>query len=281
MDTFNLPSPGKINLFLHINGRRNDGYHNLQTIYQLIDVADILTFSPRQDHEVTLETDLPGVPRDQNLVMRAARLLQKYDKRRRGISITINKKLPIGGGLGGGSSNAATTLVGLNHYWQLGLSLEQLLTLGRQLGADVPVFILGQSCWAEALGDQMTPIEIPAARYIILTPRVHVSTVEIFCDKQLKRDTPLVPISIEWAKKGGNDCQDVTFKHYPKVKEAFDWLSEYGEVRMTGTGSSLFMPCSDTMDAQKIMAAAPPGYEIFYAQGLNVSPLLTSLHATR
>jgi 4-diphosphocytidyl-2-C-methyl-D-erythritol kinase len=232
MTSLILPAPAKLNLFLHITGRRADGYHLLQTVFQFLEQADTLHFSLRQDGHITLMPNIPGVPADSNLVVRAARLLQAHTNGRLGADITLDKRLPMGGGIGGGSSDAATTLLGLNQLWGLNLPLETLATLGLQLGADVPVFVRGHAAWAEGVGETLTPIDLPEPWYLVLTPSAHISTVDIFCDPRLTRDTPAITVA---AFLGGglaqsirNDCENIVRQRSPEVDAALTWLAYRG-----------------------------------------------------
>lgn len=278
-----LPAPAKLNAFLHIIGRRPDGYHQLQTVFQLLDVGDELTFSSRSDGRICLRSALPGVPTEQNLIVRAATLLQAHSACSLGADIDLDKRLPMGGGLGGGSSDAATTLLGLNRLWNLGIDIEVLAQLGLQLGADVPVFVRGASSWAEGIGEQLTPIELPERWFVVLTPECAVNTAEIFGTEELTRNT--APITIAAFLQGGgqiatrNDCQPVVEKRYPVVKKALEWLSNQGLCRMTGTGASVFA-CFETRDAADAVLAIKPAYLAgFVAKGVNISPVHRQLQA--
>ncbi len=281
MNTLELPAPGKLNLFLHINGQREDGHHELQTIFQFIDTCDTLRFTPRDDNKIHVNTKIPGIADKTNLVLRAAKMMQDADKKRRGIDINLQKKLPIGGGLGGGSSDAATTLLGLNHLWDLQLPLEQLLQMGLQLGADIPVFILGKACWAEGIGEKLSPMQLPHPWYLIVTPPVSISTAEVFFDKNLTRDTPKCEPSLDLLQTGKNDCQRVVANKYPEVASALNWLNQFSSAQMTGTGACLFARFKKEQEAQRVLADLPPEYKRFISRGLNVSPLLTALRSHR
>lgn len=281
MDTLTLPAPGKLNLFLHINGQREDGHHELQTIFQFIDTCDTLRITARDDSNIHVNTKIPGIADRNNLVLRAAKMIQAYDKKRRGVDINLQKKLPIGGGLGGGSSDAATTLLGLNHLWDLQLPIEQLLQMGLQLGADVPVFIFGKACWAEGIGEKLTPMNLPQSWYLVLVPPVEISTAEVFFDKNLPRDTPKCELSKHLLQTGSNDCQRVVIDKYPEVATALNWLNQFSTGQMTGTGACLFARFNNKQEAQAIMDKMPPDYKGFVTQGLNTSPLLTTLRSHR
>ncbi|CAM3575171.1 4-(cytidine 5'-diphospho)-2-C-methyl-D-erythritol kinase [Halomonas sp. FME1] len=271
-----LPAPAKLNRMLHIVGRREDGYHSLQTLFQIIDLCDHITFTPRHDGEIHLTSEVSGVDHDDNLIVRAARLLQQYSGSHLGITLDVEKRLPMGGGLGGGSSNAATVLVGLNHIWQLGLSLNALAELGLQLGADVPVFVHGHTAWAEGVGEQLTPVTLDAPWFVIIHPGISVSTPSVFQDPQLTRDSR--PITMARALQGGapewrNDCEAVVKKRYPPIAEALDWLGQYAPSRLTGTGACLFAAFQTQQAAQAIAHLSAKRWPTWVAHGLNTSPL--------
>lgn len=275
--TLTLPAPAKLNLMLHITGRREDGYHNLQTVFQLLDRGDQLSFTARNDSAITLSPAIAGVPFEDNLIVRAAKLLQQHSNCSAGADIQLDKKLPMGGGIGGGSSNAATTLVGLNHLWHCGLSVDALAELGRQLGADVPVFVRGHSAWAEGVGEHLQPLEIPEKWFLVLTPDCHVSTAEIFCHKRLTRDTPIIKVAAFFEGDSQNDCQPLVRKLYPEVDFALDWLNQYGTSRMTGTGASVFAAFDSEASAQAVLEKIPNELSGFVAKGVNISPLQQQL----
>ncbi len=277
--TLNLPSPAKLNLFLHVTGRREDGYHNLQTVFQLLDFGDEISFTLRtSDTNITLSPDIEGVPHDNNLIIKAAKLLQTHGNIQFGADITLVKHLPMGGGIGGGSSNAATTLLALNTLWQSQLSLDALAELGRQLGADVPVFIRGRSAWAEGVGEQLQAIELPEKWYLVLTPNCHVSTAEIFSHKDLTRDTSSITVAAFLEQGGLNDCQPLVQNLYPEVKNALSWLSQYGDAKMTGTGACVFAPFDNKASAEAVLAKAPDTLNGFVARGVNQSKVHTLLN---
>jgi 4-diphosphocytidyl-2-C-methyl-D-erythritol kinase len=277
MDILTLPAPAKLNLFLHVIGQRENGYHELQTIFQFIDHSDTLKLATRDDHQIILHTKVHGVLPEENLCVRAAKEMQKHDRKRRGVDIYLEKNIPMGSGLGGGSSDAATTLVGLNHLWELHLPQNQLLQLGVQLGADVPLFIQGQACWAEGIGDIMTPIELTEPWYVVLIPPVTVSTAEIFFDKRLTRDTPKRKMMPSLVESGHNDCEAVVIHRYPEVGEAIKWLKQYGKARMTGSGSCVFAAFSDEQSAKEVANKVEAPLKAFVAKGQNTSALLKAL----
>ncbi|MGO3216716.1 MAG: 4-(cytidine 5'-diphospho)-2-C-methyl-D-erythritol kinase [Halomonas sp.] len=275
-----LPAPAKLNRMLHIVGRREDGYHSLQTLFQIIDLCDHITFTPRHDGEIHLTSEVSGVDHDDNLIVRAARLLQQYSGSHLGITLDVEKRLPMGGGLGGGSSNAATVLVGLNHIWQLGLSLNALAELGLQLGADVPVFGHGHTAWAEGVGEQLTPVTLDAPWFVIIHPGISVSTPSVFQDPQLTRDSR--PITMARALQGGaskwrNDCEAVVKERYPPIAEALFWLAQHAPSRLTGTGACLFAGFETQQAAQAIAQLAGQRWPTWVARGLNTSPLHDAL----
>ncbi len=272
------PAPAKINLFLHVTGRRDDGYHLLQTAFQFLDRCDWLDFTPRRDGRIERVSELAGVPPESDLVVRAARLLQQESGCGQGVDIAIEKILPMGGGIGGGSSDAATTMVALNCLWDTGLSTAELAELGLQLGADVPVFVHGRAAWAEGVGEVLSPIEPPCPWYLVIVPPCHVSTAEIFRDKDLTRDSEMMKIPAFLAGQGGeNVCEPVVRSRYPEVDEAMRWLGQFAPVRMSGTGACVFAAFPGRAQAQQVMDELPTAWRAFIAQGLNRSPLLQRL----
>jgi 4-diphosphocytidyl-2-C-methyl-D-erythritol kinase len=287
--TLSLPAPAKLNLFLHITGRRADGYHELQTLFQLIDYSDTLHFSRREDATITLTPAIAGVAYDDNLIIKAALALKNYMLSKpatsnkldlSGIDIQLEKKLPIGGGLGGGSSNAATTLVALNHLWKAGLNNKELCDIGVGLGADVPVFINGYSAWAEGIGEKLQPIELTQQWYLIIKPNCHVSTVDVFSREELTRDTLAIKVALFFEQGGKNDCQNVVCQAYPEVKKAIDWLSKFSDAKLTGTGACVFAAFSNENDAKALlekasMLAKDNGWICFVARGINQSPIMS------
>ncbi len=272
-----LLAPAKLNLFLHITGRRPDGYHNLQTLFQLLNYGDQLDFQVDDSGDIEVFPALTEVQPEDNLIFRAAILLQQTTGCTRGAKIHLHKRLPMGGGLGGGSSDAATTLLALNHLWQLHLSRERLMTIGQQLGADIPVFIFGHSAWAEGIGEQLSAVEIPADWYLVLAPDAQVSTAKIFNHQCLTRNTHPIKIRAFLERGGRNDCQAVVEALYPQVKKARLWLAQFAEARLTGTGACLFARFDSAADAQSVLKQIPAPWQGFVAQGMNVSPLLEQL----
>lgn len=268
-----LPAPAKLNLMLHILGRRADGYHELQTLFQFLDHGDELGFALRRDGEIRLHSAIDGVPHDSNLIVRAARQLQRQSHCALGADIWLDKRLPMGGGIGGGSSDAATTLLGLNHLWRLGWDEERLARLGLSLGADVPVFVRGRAAFAEGVGEKLTPLELEEPWFLVAIPQVLVSTAEVFSDPELTRDTP--PIKVRSLLEGGghNDCQPVVQKRYPEVHNALILLNKFVPTRLTGTGACVFGSFPNKDDADKVARQLPATLPCFVAQGRNVSML--------
>ena len=267
------PAPAKLNLFLHIVGRRADGYHLLQTAFQFLNVGDELAIGVRADGRIHRLKPLAGVTEEQDLTLRAARCLQAAAGTELGADIAVDKRLPMGAGLGGGSSDAATVLVVLNRLWGLGFSEERLAQLGLSLGADVPVFVRGRAAWAEGVGERLTPLTLPEPWYVVLVPPCHVSTAEIFGAPELTRNAPPLTIAAFLSGSGSNLCEAVVRRRYPEVGEALDWLSAYAPARMSGTGAAVFAPCADEATARRIAALAPAAWRAFAAQGRNHSPL--------
>lgn len=273
-----LPCPAKINLFLNITGRREDGYHELQTLFQLLDYGDTLTLKHRADGELHLISDINGVNSEDNLVMRAARKLQHLaGDIPAGVDITLEKRLPMGGGIGGGSSDAASTLIGLNQLWQLGLSINTLADIGLELGADVPVFVRGRTAWAEGIGEKLTPIETPNLWYVVLKPDCHVATVEVFCHEQLTRHDSPIKIATFLEGGTGNSCEPLVRKLYPDIDKALIWLEQFSPAKLTGTGACVFASFKDQMTAQAVCAQRPNEFFGFVARGINTSPLHSAL----
>ena len=272
--TSEWPAPAKLNLFLHVVGRRPDGYHLLQTVFRFIECADYLRFAPRADGEIVLATPTPGVAEEADLTVRAARMLQAHTGCRQGASITLRKHLPMGGGLGGGSSDAATVLLALNHLWQTGLPRSELERIGLALGADVPVFVHGRNCFAEGVGERFIDLELPAATYLILQPAAHVPTAAIFGAATLRRDTPPLDPS-QWRPGiGHNDLEPVACAAFPPVAAALDWLRGFApEAMMTGSGACVFAAFADPAAAQAVFAQRPSGWCGWVVRGLAQHPL--------
>lgn len=272
--TSEWPAPAKLNLFLHVVGRRADGYHLLQTVFRFIDCADYLRFAPRADGEIVLATPTPGVAEEADLTVRAARLLQAHTGCRQGASITLRKHLPMGGGLGGGSSDAATVLLALNHLWQTGLPRSELERIGLALGADVPVFVHGRNCFAEGVGERFIDLELPAATYLILHPAAHVPTAAVFGAATLRRDAPPLDPA-QWRPGiGHNDLEPVACAAFPPVAAALDWLRGFApEAMMTGSGACVFAAFADPAAAQAVFDQRPSGWRGWVARGLAQHPL--------
>ncbi|MAT65799.1 MAG: 4-(cytidine 5'-diphospho)-2-C-methyl-D-erythritol kinase [Gammaproteobacteria bacterium] len=275
------PAPAKLNLFLHITGRRPDGYHTLQSLFQFLDHGDRLDFSVTEAPGVRLLAPLPGVPPDRDLTVRAARLLQQRAGVSRGVEIRLDKRLPLGGGLGGGSSDAATTLVVLNRLWKAGLDEDELAALGLELGADVPVFVRGRAAWAEGVGERLTPVEVPEPWYLVIVPPVSVSTAAVFQHPELTRDSRPITISDFLAGRSRNDCEAIVRQLYPEVAAALDWLNGRTRARLTGTGACVFGAFDDRATALAAQQAMPAGWEGFIARGCNRSPLHAALEVGR
>jgi len=267
------PAPAKLNLFLHVVGRRVDGYHLLQSVFRLIDRADTVHLTLRDDGRVIREGDLPGVQEDHDLTVRAARLLQAHAPDGAGVSIRLEKILPMGGGLGGGSSDAATVLLALNRLWQVNLPRDTLQKLALQLGADVPVFVFGQTAFAEGVGEILRPVAVEPAWYVVLMPPVQVPTAAIFAAPELTRNTPPLKIAPFSAGAGRNDLQPVVISRYPEVAHHLEWLAQFGEARMTGSGACVFASFGTEGDAWNVLRQLPETMQGFVAQGLDRHPL--------
>ncbi len=272
--TLSLLSPAKLNLFLHITGRRPDGYHELQTLFQLLDWGDQMQFTADNSGKITLLGSDIGIPAEDNLVVRAARLLQSGSL---GAEITLDKHIPTGGGLGGGSSNAATTLLALNHLWGLGLPPLQLQELGATLGADVPVFVGGHSAWAEGVGEILTPVELPERWFLILVPACHVSTAEIFSHQQLTRNSFPIKMAAFFEGDHRNDCQQLVRQIHPEVDKALKLLGNIAEARLTGTGACVFASFATAAQAAAARKQLPQQCNCILAKGVNESPIATVL----
>lgn len=271
-------APAKLNLFLHITGRRDDGYHNLQTIFQLLDYGDLIAFDINNDGVIRRISDMDGVASDNDLMVRAARALRMHCGCRSGVNIHIEKRLPMGGGLGGGSSDAATTLQVLNRLWGCGLSPAELSFLGRQLGADVPVFIHGVSACAEGIGELLTPMELPCRWFLIIKPPVEVATADLFSAPELTRDCSAIRIRDFPASGGRNVFEPLVRERYPQVDQAMCWLDRHAPARLTGTGSCIFAEFPGEESAVSVLNRLPGEYHGFVAQGVNRSPLLNELN---
>ena len=267
------PAPAKLNLFLHITGRRTDGYHTLQTIFQFLDFGDRLQFAVRDDGVIECRGGPAGVAPQDDLTVRAARLLKDHTGSPAGATISIEKRVPTGAGLGGGSSDAATTLLALNHLWNTHLPRAELEQLGSRLGADVPVFVRGHAAWAEGIGDVLTPVDPPESWYTVIVPPVHVPTAAIYSDPDLTRHS--VPIKIRAFLTGQtrNDMESVVRRRFPEVDQAFKFLGEFGSPRMTGSGSCVFLAVATAAIGDDILRNVPEGFSGFVARGMNWHPL--------
>lgn len=270
---FAWPAPAKLNLFLHVTGRRADGYHQLQTVFQFVDFSDRLFFTPRGDGVIRRIEGPSHIPEDQDIVLRAAHALKRASGCDLGADIRLEKNIPVGAGLGGGSSDAATTLTALCQLWNLGFTTDELARIGLSLGADVPVFVRGVAAWGEGIGERLRPMEFPEPWYVVITPPVQVSTTEIFSAPELRRDTPAITTEQFLAGRGHNDCEPVTCARYPQVQQALDWLREFGPARMSGTGASVFLDVTSREQADDIRGQVPLHWRVFVARGLNRSPL--------
>jgi len=279
--TSSWPAPAKLNRFLHITGRRADGYHLLQTVFQFLDYSDQISFNIRQDQKIRLLTPVAGVEEADNLVIRAARRLQQLSGSEMGADISLQKLLPMGGGLGGGSSNAATVLVALNYLWQTGYHSSRLAEIGLELGADVPVFVHGQATWAEGVGEKFQAVTLDEPWFCVIVPPVHVSTAAIFSDPELTRNSRAITISDFLNGEGTNDCEALVVRRYKEVAEVIQWLKSHVDTRrscvvptrMTGTGACVFVGLADKGDAEQVSSQLPAGWNAFVARGVNQSPL--------
>jgi len=273
-----LSAPAKLNLMLHIVGRRADGYHELQTVFQLVDLRDRITLALRADGQVSRAAGPQGVAEGDDLTVRAALALKAASGSGLGADISIDKRIPLGGGLGGGSSDAATTLLGLNHLWKTGLDTTQIAAIGAGLGADVPVFIAGSSAWAEGVGEKLTPVQLgDRAWYVIVYPGVLVPTGAVFQAPELTRNSPPTTMRGFLETGGRNDCEGVVRARFPAVGEALDWLGRHAPARLTGTGSCVFAKFSRVEDAERIAARVPDVWRAYVARGLDQSPVLEEL----
>ncbi|RYY80048.1 MAG: 4-(cytidine 5'-diphospho)-2-C-methyl-D-erythritol kinase [Moraxellaceae bacterium] len=275
MTPLTLPSPAKLNLFLHITGQRSDGYHNLQSVFQLVDLCDYLTFDI--SFKTLIINGMDNISSEDNLIIKAARLLQKHTGYQGGCKIELQKNIPIGGGMGGGSSNAATTLLALNHLWQTGLTLDELATLGIQLGADVPIFILGKNAWAEGVGEQLTAVNLAKIDYIVLKPACFISTKQLFSQEALTRNTPETTFAAyqQNPMHFGNNFEAIAKDLYPEVAQALAYLNQFGQARLTGTGACVFLPVQPGQDITAILQNAP--CNSYFCHGLQHSPVHAQL----
>ncbi|MBE8577272.1 4-(cytidine 5'-diphospho)-2-C-methyl-D-erythritol kinase [Vibrio sp. OPT18] len=272
------PSPAKLNLFLYITGRRDNGYHELQTLFQFVDFGDELTVTANSEtNSITITPEIPGVALEDNLIWKAATALQQYTSTSFGADIELKKVLPMGGGIGGGSSNAATVLVALNYLWQLNLSDDQLAEIGLKLGADVPVFVRGHAAFAEGVGEQLQPANPDEKWYLVVKPRVSIATVDIFTHSELTRNTPKRALSTLLEQEYVNDCEKIVRMLYPEVDKQLSWLLQYAPSRLTGTGSCVFAEFNSKKEAELVREQLPDTVSAFVAKGRNISPLKETL----
>lgn len=285
------PAPAKLNLFLHVTGRRPDGYHLLQSVFQLIDKSDTLHFDLRDDDRIVRSNEVPGVPAEQDLIMRALRALQaeyakRHGRRPAGIEVAVDKRLPMGGGLGGGSSDAATALMAANHLWQAGLSDAELMAIGLPLGADIPFFLFGRTAFAEGVGEALQAVDGPDCWYVVIEPGVSVPTAAIFTAPDLTRNTKPVRIADFLGREsdskdligfGKNDLQDVAVRLFPPVAEAVEWLKGYGAARMTGSGACVFCAFSTEQEAERVLNVVPAQWKAWKAKSLPRHPMKSLL----
>ena len=275
------PAPGKLNLFLHVIARRDDGYHLLQTVFQFIDQADFLDFRLRRDGALRRSEGPKDLPAADDLTLKAAQALKSRSGTTLGVDIHLRKRLPVGGGVGGGSSDAATTLVALNELWKTGLSQEALQELALDLGADVPVFVGGRAAWGEGVGEKLSTLELPEPWYLVIQPPCQVVTREIFQAPELTRNSPAITITGFLAGQGRNDLEPVVRKRHPEVAEALDWLGRHATARLTGSGACVFAGFEEEAAARRVFETLPRGWRSFVARGRNRSPLLERLDAER
>ena len=266
-------APAKLNLFLHVTGRRPDGFHDLQTLFQLIDLCDDIVIDVREDGRIERTAGPPGVPPESDLVVRAAEALQASTGTPLGASIRVKKRIPMGGGLGGGSSDAATTLLALNHLWKTALAPDRLAAIGLALGSDVPVFVYGTSAWAEGRGERLTPVALPERWYVVIHPGVHVATPAIFQAPELTRNSPAITLRAFFQTGGRNDCESLVRARFPEVALALDWLARFAPARLTGTGACVFASFERAIDAERVAAQVPERWTSFVARALNTSPV--------
>ncbi len=275
-----LTSPAKINLFLHITGRRPNGYHELQTIFQLLNIGDEISIEANNTGKINLSSNFTGVIPEDNLIVKAAKALQDHSGTHCGAKIHLNKILPSGAGLGGGSSNAATTLLGLNALWELQLDTDTLAKIGCKLGADVPVFIYGKNAWAEGIGDKLTPIHLPKKCFLVIFPGVNIATEEIFRNKHLTRDTTAITLAAFLEQGGHNDCEAVVKKTHKEVDKALNLLAKYTPSKLTGTGSCIFGEFDSESEAEAVKQLLPEHWQSFVALGVELSPTYQQLGLT-
>jgi 4-diphosphocytidyl-2-C-methyl-D-erythritol kinase len=275
-DILTLLSPAKLNLFLHITGQRGDGYHELQTLFQLLDWGDRLQFKSDNSGEISLHGADLGIPAEQNLIVKAAKALPRNTSKQ-GVSIHLEKRIPEGGGLGGGSSNAAATLLAMNYLWNLQLGDKALQKIGAKLGADVPVFVAGHTAWAEGIGEFLTPVELPETWYLVIAPGCHVSTAEIFSNEQLTRNTSPIKMAAFFEGNSRNDCQQLVRNLHKEVDNALNWLDNFGTAKLTGTGACVFASFDDEQAATSALSQLPESMSGFVARGINTSPVLNAL----
>lgn len=271
------PSPAKLNLFLYITGQRENGYHDLQTLFQFIDYGDTLTIETNETGHIRIEPKIEGLPEQQNLIWQAAKSLQQHSSSNLGANIYLDKRLPMGGGIGGGSSNAATALVALNVLWGINLPKEELAQLGLKLGADVPVFVQGFAAFAEGVGEKLQPVQVEEKVYLVVRPNVSISTADIFNHPDLTRDTPKRPVSTLLSTQYVNDCEKIVRMLYPEVDQQLSWLLQYAPSRLTGTGSCVFAEFSSKKEAESVLEQLPDTVSAFVARGRNISPLKETL----
>lgn len=267
------PAPAKLNLFLHVTGRRADGYHTLQTAFRLIDWFDTLDFEVTPEPDVTLYGDCADVAPEDNLCMKAALALKQHCNIRQGVRINLHKRLPMGGGIGGGSSDAATALIALNHLWQAGLSRKQLMTLALPLGADVPFFLFGRDAFAEGIGDALQALTLSPARYVLIHPGVSVPTARIFQAEDLTRNSDPIRLADFAERTVRNDLQAVACRLYPEVRQAIEWLNPFAPAMMTGSGSCVFARCDDAALAESIVASCPAPWQARVVRSVERHPL--------
>lgn len=277
MISLGWPAPAKLNLFLHITGQRQDGYHLLQTVFQFIQLIDVIDFTILESGLVRRSSISLKIDERDDLVIKAAQKIKKRSGSKLGVDISVKKNIPIGGGLGGGSSDAATTLVALNELWQTGLSIDELSEIGLSLGADIPFFINGNAAWAEGVGDKLTPINLDECFYLVIYPNCSISTKAVFEASDLTRNTPRITIRDFRDGNGKNDCESYVRNHYHDVTEALDWLGEYASSKLTGTGACLFAQFSDENEANEVKYKLPTKWQGYVVKGINKSPLLGRL----